>query len=180
MEIDPAEKSRVWWSGALKSAAKGIPQGILLGLLGAGVIWGALTVLPMIPVVSGIAAPIIQAFTGFIFAPGATVGFLPLAPWPFVMMNTVLTAVGNFLVGGDLAVAKHQQEVDHAHNDARIRAIESREHMVEQAVGEHLVQPPQRSMVVDSIIRTGPRPQQSYAAAEDAREAQAPQGPTIH
>lgn len=40
MEMTPQEKSRVWWHGAVKSAIKGIPQGIILGAVSVVALFG--------------------------------------------------------------------------------------------------------------------------------------------
>jgi hypothetical protein len=148
MEHAQKSKSAVWWEGATSGALRGIPQGLLLGLGGALLLWGLAAAFPVL----GLA----EVFQGFLFVgETAAAGINPIG---FVALNTVLTAVGNFLTGGDIAVNKYQQEIDHARNEQRIHAIEGRERQVEQVVSQHLVHehhPAPRH--VQKILEGGPR-----------------------
>lgn len=187
MEETEKSKLSVWLGGAVSSAIKGIPQGILLGLGGALMLWGLAVALPTLG--------LFATFEGFLFT--GTAAAIGINPIPFTALNTVLTIVGNALLGGDMAVNKRQQEIDHAKNEARISAIEAREQAVEQ-VSAH-----PRSVRVDSIIRSGPCPtkpaldqpstvtvdsilrdgaktQDSFAVAEDMRDAAPTPQRTLH
>lgn len=154
MEIDGRTKSQVWWGGAIKSALKGIPQGILLGIGGALLLWGLAVAFP--------ALGLFTVFEGFLFAGTAT--NIALNPIGFIALNTALTIAGNFLLGGDQAVAEYKGKVDHLHNEARISQLEGREQMVEQALGA-------QSQSVQRILAQGPRAQGSHVAAEEIRVA---------
>lgn len=143
MEIDKQTRSRVWWQGAISSAIKGIPQGIMLGLLGAGVLFGGIFLIQAFGA-APLAFEIAKDFGSFLFSNAAVAemaagsmpafGLAAINVIPVVALNAVLTIVGNFLTGGDMAVNKHQQEVDHEHNNLRIRAIEGREQQCEKAI----------------------------------------------
>jgi hypothetical protein len=175
MELDQQTKSGVWWKGAISSALKGIPQGLMLGLIGFAVLTGGIYLFG--------ATSLVGTFGSFLFgstaaateaiAAGSIGSFIgALNPLTFVALNTVLTLVGNFLTGGDMAVAKHQQEVDHAKNEVRIRAIEGREKQMEHIVARHLThdhQPQTTPQHVQQILSEGPRvrvekPREEHAA----------------
>lgn len=111
----------------------------MLGAIGFGLLVGAIYLMAAIPLTATIGLELGKAFGTFIFASqvGAALpalSFSALNALPVIALNTVLTAVGNFLTGGDLAVAQYKQQVDHAHNNQRIRNIEGREQKVEQAI----------------------------------------------
>ncbi|MBN8542634.1 MAG: hypothetical protein J0M34_00020 [Alphaproteobacteria bacterium] len=183
MELDKQTRSKVWWGGAISSALKGIPQGLLLGAIGAGVLFGGIYLLGLsgISIFGFSGAGLAQAFGSFLYtvpAGGVATTTSMISPWPVIALNTVLTAVGNFLTGGDLAVAQYKQQVDHEHNNQRIRAIEGREQQMEQIVARHLNdanhhthETPKTSQRVQNILEEGPRvkvdkPRDSHA--EDA------------
>jgi hypothetical protein len=185
MELDPQTVSSVWWKGALGGALKGIPQGLLLGVIGFGVLVVGTYALAAFGV-TGLAATMMHGLGGFLFteagaasisagiAAGSASGFslAALSPIPFIALNTVLTIAGNFLTSGQSAVNAYKQDVEHRMNDARITAIESREQMLEEVVTP--------SRAVQKILAQGPRNKGSFAAAEAEREASAPASPTIH
>lgn len=177
-EIPAQEKSRIWWKGALKGALRGVPQGLLLGTLGFAVLVGGLYAFG--------ATALVGSFGTFLFSDAVAAsdaitagnfgGFLSaLGPAPFILLNTVLTSVGNFITGGDIAVAAHKQDIEHSMNEARIERIESREIALEQDI----VATPSR--VARKIIAAGPRHSGSFREAAEAREQQPlPVAPTIH
>lgn len=161
-------KASVWWGGAISSAIKGIPQGLMLGLLGFGLLVGTIYLLAAIPATAAIGLGLGKAFGTFIFAeaiPAAATALPALSLstiniLPVVALNAVLTVVGNFLTGGDMAVAKHQQEVDHAKNEVRINAIEGREKKIEQVLSQHLSEHKREAVTprhVQQILEQGPR-----------------------
>lgn len=181
--MDSKDVSRAWWKGAISSAIKGIPQGLLLGAIGFAVLTAGILAL-------GAIAPVFTAtwlagpFGSFIFAniPAVTTAFaahtMPafslaiLNPLPVIALNTVLTAVGNFLTGGDIAVNAYKQDFEHRLNETRIARIEARELQLEQSLP--------RSRTVQKIVEAGPRHQSSFQHAEETRDAHEPKGPTIH
>ena len=176
-QLDPQTKSSVWWRGAISSAVKGIPQGLLLGLIGFAVLTGGMYLFG--------ATGLVGSFGSFLFGDataaltaieGAKIGAFvaSLNPLTFVALNTVLTFVGNFLTGGDMAVAKYQQEVDHAKNEVRISAIEGREKHMEQIVSQHISDPVHHQHAqqptprhVQQIIEQGPRVKVEKEAHKD-------------
>lgn len=181
MEAENISKRSVWWRGALSGALKGIPQGLLLGALGFALLVGGMYAAGALGF-AGAATTLGTSFGTFLFSSGTSFAAgLPAFSWtmlnplPFIALNTALTMVGNFLTGGDIAVAKHQQEVDHARNEARINAIEGREMMLERAVDT--LHPNAKWL---DILEKGPRHKTSHVAAVE-EEAQAPaKGPVLH
>lgn len=185
MESEVTSTRGVWWRGALTSAVKGLPQGLLLGGIGFALIVGgiyAAGALGFGAAASGVAS----SFGSFLFSGGAAASaafasglpafsFSLLNPLPFIALNTALTMVGNFLTGGDIAVAKHQQEVDHARNEARINAIEGREMLLEQAVDT--LHPNTKWL---DILQKGPRAKTGFVAAEEAAAAEPVKAPVLH
>lgn len=178
MELTPQERRRVWWGGAIGSALKGIPQGIMLGVLGYALLLGAVYALAALfpPVGLGLAG----SFGTFLFANGAlttaavggitTVTALPALTWaainplPVIALNAVLTVVGNFLTGGKIAVGDYVQKIDHQANVERIRQLEGRQYVMEQIVDKTT-----SPKIAESVLARGPRNVQSFVAAEEAR-----------
>lgn len=186
MELDPQTLRSVWWKGAIGSALKGIPQGLMLGLLGASLLCGGIALLGSIGATSGIALGLAKAFGGFLYssatAQALAAGTLSTVPafglatlnvLPIVALNTVLTSVGNFLTGGQIACNAYKQDVEHRMNHARIRQLEAREQVVEAT----LARTP--SQAIQAVLTRGPRAQQSYEAAEAARSTSA-NGTILH
>lgn len=179
----------------MRAAVSAIPTGIAVSLIAAALL--SFVAFPLLPGLAGM----MGGFMTFAGAPAflptiATTGAV-FFPVPLMFFNTAITIAASAVNGGHLAVAKHTQQVDHAHNDARISRLEAREQMIEEA----LAPAHGRATIVDSIIRQGPRPlntpqragtltvdtilrdgaSQSHAAAEEAREAASAQkGPTLH
>lgn len=138
MGLNPEEMSRIWWKGALKSALKGIPQGLMLGIGGACLLFSTIALLGGIGATAGLALGISQAFGGFLYsaATTATLATATAVPafslasiniLPIVALNTVLTVVGNFITGGDMAVNTYKQDMEHKINEARLARLESHE-----------------------------------------------------
>jgi hypothetical protein len=190
MELDPKTISRVWWKGAATSAAKGIPQGLMLGAIAAvvlfGVIAGAMLLAPTAP----IAMTTAQAFGGFLYSHSVAVALATegltmatatslvtsiasISLVPIMLFNTVLTSVGNFLTGGKIAVNAYKQDIEHRMNEARITQVEQRQLQLAP-------QAPARSQAVQRILANGPRNTANFAQAETERAADAPNGQTIH
>lgn len=153
----------VWWKGALSSAAKGIPQGILLGFGGALLMWGAMALAP---------ATLGTVFTGMLFGGASSFTLATFSPLPFIALNTALTIVGNFLLGGQIACNAYKQQVDHDANATRLDRIEAREQMLEQKLAP--------SASIKQLVSQGPRHASSFATAEIARDDAAPSHPTSH
>lgn len=184
MDLDPAVKSRVWWKGAITSAIKGIPQGLMLGAIAAGVLIGGLYLLSAMGA-AGIAGYVGTAFNYFLFnmqnaavASQLATQTLPVVtslaifnPLPIIALNTILTSIGNFLSGGDSAVNAYKQQVDHDANVARLERLEGRELALEEAIAT--------SPTIKKILAEGPR-SKSYSAAEETRDVAPSNGPTIH
>lgn len=183
MELDPQTLRAVWWKGALTAALKGIPQGVLLGVLGAAILIGGIYAVSAMGA-SGFAFELAKDFGSFLFsnsgtaalaATGATAlpafSFGALNILPLVALNTVLTAVGNFLTGGQIACNAYKQEVEHTMNERRISRIEAREQRLEHAVAT--------SSGIKRIVAQGPRSQQSHANAAEADRTIAGT-PTVH
>lgn len=175
MELTAKEKNAIYWGGAIKGAIAGIPQGLLLGALGFGLLAGGIYLFG--------ATSLVSTFGTFLFGSvgaateaiaagniGAFIG--ALNPLTFVALNTVLTLVGNFLTGGNQAVAEAKQAKQNAYLDAKMMQIEGRERQVEQLVTQHLVrehEPAQTPRHVQKILEEGPRvkvekPSDSHAA----------------
>jgi hypothetical protein len=176
IELTPQEKSHVWWSGAIKSAIHGIPQGLMLGALSAVVLFGAIVALNAI--FPAFAFGLAHAMGGFLFSssaaaavgsaahaiPAAALSLSALNLVPFMAFNVVGSMIGNFMTGGKIALGDYQQRVDHARNEVRIGELETREQLVEQAIG---VNPK-----LQTILNRGPRTVESFAAAEESRGAE--------
>jgi hypothetical protein len=166
MELTAKEQSSVYWRGATQGALSGIVQGLLLGLGGALLLWGLAAAFP--------ALGLVQVFQGFLFVgETAAAGINPIG---FIALNTALTVVGNFLMGGNQAVAQAKQEKQNAYLDAKLGQIEGRERQMEQVISHHLndaahhthaaPQPPRH---VQQILEEGPRvrvdkPRESHEA----------------
>lgn len=157
----------VWWRGALKGALQGIPLGIVIGVAAAALL--AFVAIPLVPSL----APVVGSFLSFSGAPElltiptTTVPFFPV---PLLFFNTAITVAANFISGGNLAVAQHRQQIDHAQNEARIQALESRELAIEQSLTT--------SKTLQNIVAQGPRAVQSFADAEVQRSSAS--APTLH
>ncbi|MFM9890857.1 MAG: hypothetical protein ACKVOE_09525 [Rickettsiales bacterium] len=187
MELDPQEVSRVWWKGAFSSALKGIPQGLFLGLLAATAMYGLIAGMLLVGgPIGAVGLSVAQGMGGFIYTgaasqalAGATAGsalgivtsFSSFSVAAMVALNGVLSAVGNFMSGGKIAVNAYKQEFDHKQNEARLDRIESREIALEECVTP--------SRHVQKILAAGPRQRDSFASAEEGRAAE-PTAPTIH
>ena len=180
MELNPQAKSRIWWRGAFSNAFAGIPQGILLGVLGYALL--VTTVFAISAAFPAVGLGLAQSFGPFLFG-GAGVsalaaGTMPafslaiLNPLPVVALNAVLTVAGNFLTGGKIAIGDYQQKIDHAENVARIERLESR-------TLNPTLTPPTRSRALDTILAQGAKNTESFAAAEEAR-AEAPSSKTLN
>lgn len=183
--ITTAEVSSVWWKGAFSAALKGIPQGLLLGAIGFGVLTAGIFALGAVApafVATSLAGP----FGSFLFnmtpaiAETFAAGTMPafslalFNPVPVIALNTVLTAVGNFLTGGNIAVNAYKQDVEHRMNEARISRLESRELGLDHEI-------PTASRTAQKIISAGPRTASSFRETEETREQSTPSaGPTIH
>jgi hypothetical protein len=172
MELDSQTLRSVWWKGAISGALKGIPQGLLLGALGFGLIAGGIYLFG--------ATSLVGTFGSFLFGDAAaataamTAGNIgsfigTLSPLTFVVLNTALTVAGNFLTGGQIACNTYKQEAEHQQNAARIRQLEVRT--------QQLAPDPTTSRTVQAILAQGPRT--SHAHAEQLRN-QAPSQPTLH
>lgn len=156
MELDQQTLRRVWWRGAIGAAIRGIPQGMVLGVIGAVALWGLGTLIP----------PLGAALGAFVFTTGGGLNLLPM-----IALNTVLTSIGNFLTGGKIACNAYKQEVEHQMNETRISALEAREQMRDQTIPQ--------SRGLRTILARGPRAGQSFAHAEETRE-QSSDSPTLH
>ncbi len=181
MELDSQTLRSVWWKGAIGSAIKGIPQGLMLGLLGAGLLFGGIYALgALAPALAGSLAADFGAFlyagtpaVATSLAAGAVPAFslASMNVLPIVALNMVLTAVGNFLTGGKIACNAYKQDIEHRMNEVRISQIEAREQAPAPSVAP--------SRTVQAIVAQGPRQQTSHAAAEEVR-ASAPSSAAIH
>lgn len=185
MGFEGTSTRSVWWRGAITSAIKGLPQGLLLGALGFALLVGGIYAAGALGL-TGVATTLGSSFGGFLFTGGANAGAafasgLPpfalslLNPLPFIALNAALTMVGNFLTGGYIAVAKHQQEIDHARNKARIDAIEGRERLLEQAVDT--LHPNTKWL---DILEKGPRTKTGFVAAEEEAAHAPAKTPVLH
>ena len=197
MELNPQAKSRIWWRGAFSNAFAGIPQGILLGVLGYALL--VTTVFAIAAFFPAVGLGLAQSFGPFLFG-GAGVsalaaGTMPafslaiLNPLPVVALNAVLTVAGNFLTGGKIAIGDYQQKIDHAENVARIIKLEARQHtmhreLVNQAIdiesqgidGKWAKRVHSERAPIGELTRT---PQTSFAEAEEAR-AENPASKTLN
>ncbi len=188
MELSPQERSRVWWRGALKSAVKGIPQGLLLGVLGFALLVGAIYGLAALFPVTALG--LASSFGPFVFSTEAmtiispplgsgiaaalpALGWSMLNPLPVIALNAVLTIAGNFISGGKIAVGDYQQQVDHAANKERIGQLEARERALEEVVGMG-----RTSRIAQSIIARGQRTRTSFASAEESRAVDTANNPS--
>lgn len=174
MEVDSQTLRHVWWKGAISGALKGIPQGLMLGAIGFGVLAAGIYLFG--------ATALVGSFGSFLFGDaaaaaaaitagnvGAFIG--TLSPVTFIALNTVLTSVGNFLTGGTMACNAYKQDVEHRMNETRIDQLEARgmAHMPSFVP----------SRTVKTIISQGTRQQQSFASAEQAR-AENSTTPALH
>ncbi len=183
MELDQQTVGKVWWKGALEGAVKGIPQGIMLGAIGAALLFGGLYALGALGGM-GVASSLAASFGTFLFSTGAatnavaagsTLAHFSLAvfnPLPIIALNTILTSVGNFLTGGDIAVNAYKQDVEHRMNEARITQIEGRELTLQQQMQA-------QSRTIQNILAQGPRGATSFSKAEEERK-ELPADRTIH
>ena len=166
MELDAREKSHIWWKGTLKGAAKGLLVGLAVGAVSALLLQFA--IFPaLIAIAPTFGTGLAGVFSGFMSLHGA------FSIAPLSVFSGISGLAGNLFSSGNLAVAQHQQMLDHQHNDNRVAALERRELALERAVT------PSRS--VRDILARGGRAQGSFQSAEDSRSADAPDRlPTIH
>jgi hypothetical protein len=204
MDVSPETLSNVWWKGTLKGGVKGLLVGLLVGTAAAVTLQFAL--IPLLPAI-GLPA-IAEAFAGFLtLTPSAAAGWaggiVPLASFsaiPLAIFSGVSGMLGNLLGSGNDAVNAYKQDVEHRMNEERISRIESREIALEQSFTG-------ASPAIKSIVNNGPRSRSTYKSdaqfpagtlvkdtfthvvqprdasftqAEEAREAEATRGPTIH
>ena len=161
MKLDPAEKSRVWWHGALKGMLKGAAVGLVIGVGAALVIWGAAVAFPSLGLAS--------AFSGFLFnnAAGAA---LSVNLVPFAAFNIAFGMIGGLCSGGNAAVHAYHQQKHNLRDEAKLVELDGRMQQLEQAIAP--------SRTVSEIIARGPKP--SFAEAETARQENALSAPTFH
>ncbi|MFZ4126072.1 MAG: hypothetical protein ACOYJ2_08420 [Rickettsiales bacterium] len=183
MELTKQERDAIYWRGAIGGAIKGIPQGLMLGALAACVLFGGIYAFGFFA--GPAAAQLAYGFGSFLFTTGISAGattlptiganiFAVFNPIPVIVLNTVLTAIGNFLSGGDQAVAAAKQQKQNDYLDAKLMQVEGRERQIEQVISQHLAHEPQPLTAprhVQKILEEGPRikvekPRDSHA--EDA------------
>ena len=173
MELTAKEQNSIYWRGAIDGAIKGIPQGILLGVIGFGLLVGSIYAVQAIGL-AGVTTWMMNGLGGFLFQQGsytvaATAGtavippafnLAALSPLPFIALNAVLTIVGNFLTGGTQAVAEAKQQKQNDYLDAKLMQVEGREQQIEQVVSRRLVHehtPAPTPRHVQHILEEGPR-----------------------
>ncbi len=158
MQLDPKEKSRVWWKGALKGAASGLVVGVAVGFLTAAVLYGLATF---------VAPAALAGIVGFV---SSSTGFYPLTMMAF---SAAISSVTGLITGGSQAVAAYHQQKHNARDEAKIIELDGRTRALEQAITP--------SRQVDAILARGARTHESFRDAETERAAQqAPSTPTIH
>lgn len=170
-------KAGIWLKGAFAAAVKSIPYSIVLGGLGALVLFGGLWALGSIPATAAFATTLAENFGGFLYAEGAaaTAVASTLNPIPIIALNMALNFVGGLLSGGQQAVQAYEQEQLHSEQEVRLRSLEGREKALEEAI-----YPSRTSRAAANLVEQGPRTQTSFAAAEATRAATRSTEPTLH
>jgi hypothetical protein len=153
MDLDPTEKSRVWWSGTLKGATKGLLMGIAIGVGSALLLQFAI-----LPALSSVGfSAVSQIFTGFLMPGGS------FSPFSLAIFSGVSGLMGGLLGGGNAAVAAHHSQKYQQFQEAKIHELEGREQLVEQAITK-------TPRIAQSILAGGQRNMDSFAEAELARQ----------